>query len=159
MHTLPVEIGCAIRVQLVPSPEINGFADDRYATITTGLERYTRGDDDALALFLGHELAHAYLRHGRVLSKAAPLHGLLGNTLVASAVVLRTEREADHLGLILAARAGYDISKAPLVWQRLGSVGGDSPFLRTHPGTAERVAQAQVDIRDIQLKQKQGLPL
>lgn len=158
-HVLPVAASCAIRVQLIPSPEINGFADDRYATITTGLERYTKGDDDALALFLGHELAHAYLRHGQVLRKSAPLHGLLGNALVPSSVVLRTERAADRLGLILAARAGYDITKAPLVWQRLGSVGRDSPFSRTHPGTTERFEQAIADVRDLRRKQAQGQPL
>lgn len=139
--TMTVDAGCAIRVQLVPSDEINAFSDDRYATITTGLERFA-ATDEALALLLGHELAHAYLLHERALDEASPLRSIMGRALLPSSVILGTEREADRLGMMLAARAGYDMSTAPAVWRTLDTQGGQTRFSTTHPGTAERILEA-----------------
>lgn len=139
--TMPVRPGCTIRAQIVPSDELNAFADDRYATITTRLEAFAASDDE-LALFLGHELAHAYLGHERTLDAAAPMRAILGRAGVPAALVLRTEREADRLGMILAARAGYDVSRAGASWQRLATATGGAGFGRLHPGAAERVREA-----------------
>jgi len=56
------------------------------------------------------------------------------------------ESEADHIGLILMARAGYDPRGALAFWQRMERVGGKSPpeFLSTHPthGTREEQIRA-----------------
>ena len=122
---LPVEPGCAIRTQLVPGRQLDAHADDRYATIATGLLPFAR-DDDTLAVIIGHELAHAYLRHEAWLGQ----HGR------ARAQVLATERDADYLGLYMASRAGYDIGRAGDFWRRVGS-GRRSA---THPSTLERLA-------------------
>jgi predicted Zn-dependent protease len=50
------------------------------------------------------------------------------------------EREADRIGVELAARAGYDPRAAITLWQKMGQVGGSAPptFLSTHPSSAER---------------------
>jgi len=50
------------------------------------------------------------------------------------------EREADRIGVELAARAGYDPRAAITLWQKMGQVGGSAPptFLSTHPSSADR---------------------
>jgi len=59
------------------------------------------------------------------------------------------ESEADHIGLIYMAEAGYDPRAAVAFWQRFADYnkqqGGDTPaFLRTHPTDAKRIQQLEV---------------
>ena len=71
----------------------------------------------------------------------------LGSALGTYGVLLpysRThEYEADRLGLIIMAMAGYDIQQAPLFWEAMQKQGGNKPpeFLSTHPSDANRVAK------------------
>jgi len=51
------------------------------------------------------------------------------------------EIEADHIGLLLLAAAGYDPRVAPSVYEKLGKIGGDSAlnnYLSTHPSSKKR---------------------
>lgn len=51
------------------------------------------------------------------------------------------EIEADHIGLLLLAAAGYDPRIAPSVYEKLGKIGGDSAlnnYLSTHPSSKKR---------------------
>ncbi len=124
-----------------------------------------------LAVVLGHEIAHAVARHGAermsqgLVAQAggALLGGLLGGGPSANAIMSayglgaqvgvllpfsRTqESEADHIGLILMARAGYDPRAALAFWQRMeraASEGSPPEFLSTHPshGTREQQIEA-----------------
>lgn len=126
------------------------------------------GDENGLAVVLGHEIMHAVLRHGNervsqgmvagigteVLAAAIggenarrkeQLHGALG--LGASVGFLLpysrlAETEADELGLILAARAGYDPRAGLALWQRMEEQApGEGPpeFLSTHPSYGTRI--------------------
>lgn len=60
------------------------------------------------------------------------------------------EIEADHIGLLLLAAAGYDPRVAPSVYEKLGKIGGDSAlnnYLSTHPSSKKRaqlLSQASV---------------
>ena len=128
-------------------------------------------DTNGLAVVLGHEIAHALARHGaeRMSQGLAAeaggtlLGAVLGSSPSANAVLAaygagaqvgvllpfsRTqESEADHIGLILMARAGYDPHGALAFWQRMErAAGGGSPpeFLSTHPshGTREQQIEA-----------------
>jgi predicted Zn-dependent protease len=127
-------------------------------------------DTNGLAVVLGHEIAHALARHGaeRMSQGLAAQAGgsllgtLLGSSPSANAVLAaygvgaqvgvllpfsRTqESEADHIGLILMARAGYDPHGALAFWQRMErAAGGGNPpeFLSTHPSHGAREQQIE----------------
>jgi predicted Zn-dependent protease len=110
---------------------------------------------------IGHEVAHAIARHGAErMSQGLLAQGLgavaLGTgvnpqvvDLAAQAATLgvilpysRTqEAEADHIGLLYMAQAGYDPREAINLWQNFNAFGGDRPpeFLSTHPAPGTRI--------------------
>jgi metalloendopeptidase OMA1, mitochondrial len=125
---------------------------------------------NGLAVVMGHEIAHVLARHGaeRISQGlAAQLGGtVLGTVLgggpsanmVLAAYGLGTqlgvllpysrtqESEADHIGLLLMARAGYDPQGALAFWQRMEQMaGGGAPpaLLSTHPSHGTRQQQIQ----------------
>ncbi|MBX3443535.1 MAG: M48 family metallopeptidase [Planctomyces sp.] len=123
-------------------------------------------NEAGLAVVLSHEVAHAIARHGRERMRDQAVVDALGEVLAAGAkteseqkrtailavygagtqlgVMLpfsrRHETEADSIGLMLMARAGYDPSEAPLFWRRFsGSKSGSLPELfSTHPADERR---------------------
>jgi predicted Zn-dependent protease len=124
-------------------------------------------DEAGVAVVMGHEVAHAIANHGRERMSEQmvaqygmnTLSGLMGqnpsagNQLLLQAVGAGTslgllkfsrthESEADHMGLIFMAMAGYDPNSAPAFWERMESQsGGQAPpeFLSTHPSHSTRV--------------------
>ena len=120
-------------------------------------------DEGGLAVILGHEVAHALLRHaGERMSQAEVLGtglvfaGASGvNPQILQALGLGAsvgvilpfsrsqESEADHVGLILMAKAGYDPRVSLEVWQRMErkEKGAPPEFLSTHPGSETRIQQ------------------
>lgn len=147
---------CAVRVQLQPSAELNSWADDRYATITTAMARYAAADDD-LALVMGHELAHAYLHHEALLDRRSVARGLLGPLGSPPGLVLETERQADYLGLYIAARAGYDMRRAADFWQRFRAEHGGGDFLlHTHPRGRDSLRAGAATMAEIERKRAAG---
>lgn len=121
-------------------------------------------NDAGLATVMGHEIAHAIAGHaserasqgagaqilGGVLtggsnSTLGQLYGL-GGSLALLKFSRTQESEADRLGLIFMAMAGYDPNTAISFWQRMSqaSQGGAPPeFLSTHPSDATRIADIQ----------------
>ena len=136
--------------------------------VYTGMFPVSR-DDAGLAAVLGHEVSHAIARHGGerlsqqlavqggVAAATAALAGgdanmaqLVTSALGAGATVgvllpwSRTqESEADHLGLIYMAKAGYPPQAARDLWVRMASQGGarQPEFLSTHPLPETRIKQ------------------
>ncbi|PRY28547.1 peptidase M48-like protein [Spirosoma oryzae] len=140
----------------------------------TGILPYTQ-NESGVATVMGHEIAHAIAAHGAErLSEALLANGLMesgqilinayspekkrqANLLLLQAVGIgyqyglalphsRThESEADHLGLIFMAMAGYDPQQAVVFWQRMASNGGQKPpeFMSTHPSDERRVRDLQ----------------
>lgn len=138
--------------------------------VYTGILAVTK-DDAGLATVMGHEIAHAIAGHsaeqmsqemlsqgigavgGVALSKNPQAQGIF-NTLYgvgAPVAMLKYSRdkelEADRLGLIFMAMAGYNPQSAVNFWQRMSaaSQGNQKPpeFLSTHPSDASRIAQIQ----------------
>ena len=128
-------------------------------------------DQAGLAVVMGHEIAHAIARHGAERMSQAELAQLggqalaigLGGSASSSAILAayglgtqvgvllpygRTqESEADHIGLLLMAQAGYDPRAAIGFWERMersGDKGGPPEFLSTHPSHGTRVEQLRV---------------
>jgi predicted Zn-dependent protease len=132
--------------------------------VHTGLFRVAQNDDQ-LAAVMGHEVAHAIARHGAERMSQGLLAQGLGAVAVgggidpqivqiaAQAATLgvilpysRTqEAEADHIGLLYMAAAGYDPREAITLWQNFDKLGGDRPpeFLSTHPAPGSRIDNLQ----------------
>lgn len=175
---------------LIDSKEINAWCmPGGKVAVYSGILPVTK-DDAGLATVMGHEIAHAVARHSSErASKAAVAQGVGGligaatNTKSAATQGVinqvygigaqglyllpnsRTqELEADHLGLIFMAMAGYNPSNAVSFWQRMAaaSQGQKQPeFMSTHPADATRIAQIQKDLPEAQryLNSQSGKPV
>ncbi len=128
-------------------------------------------DDAGLAAVLGHEVAHAIARHGGerlsqeiliaglsvatvVATQDSPNRDLYVGLLGAGAAVgyllpysRLHESEADRMGLIYMAKAGYDPRAAIGFWQRMAAAGKGKAtppeFLSTHPADASRIQEIE----------------
>jgi predicted Zn-dependent protease len=132
--------------------------------VHTGLFKVAENDDQ-LAAVMAHEVAHAIARHGsermsqQVLVEGG-LQGLgaaTGNAgyvqMAAAAATLgiilpysrSQEAEADHIGLIYMARAGYDPRAAIDLWKNFDALRGDRPpeFVSTHPSPGSRIERLE----------------
>ncbi len=128
-------------------------------------------NETGLAVVMGHEIAHALARHGNERMSQGLLQELGGAALsvalstqpAATQNIFMTafgvgtnvgillpysrvhESEADHIGLILMAKAGYDPRAAVPFWQRMNKSAGQRPpeFLSTHPAPETRIRQIE----------------
>ncbi len=157
--------------KVIEDKQVNAFClPGGKVAVYTGMLPFTQ-DDAGLAAVLGHEAAHAIARHGgeRLSQQIAVQGGLVATqaalatrdprttqlmlaALGAGATVglllpwSRTqESEADRLGLIYMARAGYHPIAARDLWARMASRGGarQPEFLSTHPTPQTRIAQIE----------------
>jgi metalloendopeptidase OMA1, mitochondrial len=130
-------------------------------------------NEAGLAAVLGHEVVHALARHsGERMSQGVLAQAGLGAASIALGqsgmgpgasqaamaalglganvgVMLpfsrQHESEADYIGLLLAAQAGYDPREAVRMWERMDKISQGQPpeFLSTHPGHGTRIQQLQ----------------
>lgn len=155
--------------KLVESKDVNAWCmPGGKIVVYSGILPITK-DDAGLATVLGHEVSHALANHGQQRMSAGILQQLGGAGLAiatggASAETQQIamqaygaasqvggmlpfsrshETEADKIGLILMAIAGYNPDKAIEFWSRMSAnAGGNAPpeFLSTHPADATRIA-------------------
>lgn len=148
---------------------VNAFAlPGGKVVVNTGILPVT-ADETGLAVVIGHEVAHVLARHGaerlsqqQLLSigQVALLAGLMGSNPAARETVMQAyglgaqvgvllpysrkhETEADKIGLILMAKAGYDPRAAVAFWKRMMEAGkgkGAPELLSTHPSDETRIA-------------------
>ncbi|MDP3542444.1 MAG: M48 family metallopeptidase [Elusimicrobiota bacterium] len=140
--------------------------------VYSGILPITR-DETGLAVVMGHEIAHAVARHGSE-RMSQGLLAQLGGVALGAAMATKPEAtqqlaqqaygagaavgvllpfsrahesEADRIGLILMAKAGYEPGAAVGFWGRMAQAAGgkDSApaFLRTHPADAKRIADIE----------------
>jgi metalloendopeptidase OMA1, mitochondrial len=158
-------------VSLIRSPQANAFClPGGKIAVFTGILPYAK-NEDGLAAVMGHEMAHAVARHG----SQRMLRTSLAQTLMTGAsfsmsdmdyqqrqsimaalgagaqygVLLPFSREheieADQIGLLYMARAGYDPRESIAFWKRMGESGGQQPpeFASTHPSHGTRIDQLE----------------
>ena len=120
-----------------------------------------------LATVMAHEVAHATARHGgermslgillqmgsaalasamkkkdkKTTGRVLAAYGVGTALVVALPFSRKQEGEADRIGLIYMAKAGYDPREAVAFWERMGAAGRGAPpeFLSTHPGYRTRI--------------------
>ena len=148
-------------INVFQSDEVNAFcmAGGKIG-VFSGLVTKLNLTDDELAAVLGHEIAHALREHVREQVSAqyaqqipllvlgavtgsdaiAQLGGMVTKVTLGLPRSRQAEREADDIGVELAARAGYDPRAAISLWQKLDKAGGAAgpEFLSTHPSNASR---------------------
>ena len=162
-------------VNLIGSPQLNAFCmpGGKIAFFYGILARLQLSDDE-VATIMGHEVAHALLEHARermgktmltrgVIEIGSALLGLgglgrtaadMGGQLLSLQFSRSDESEADALGLVLSARAGYDPRAGVSLWQKMlaASKGAPPQWLSTHPSGESR-------IRDIEARMPRVQPL
>jgi len=155
----------------VASKEINAWCmPGGKVVVYTGLLPVTE-NEAALAIVMGHEIAHSVAKHGNERMSQALVQQMGGMALeialaqkpqetrdlfmmtygigsVVGAILpwsRQQETEADQYGLIFSALAGYDPREAIPFWQRMASAGGASPpeFLSTHPSDETRLRKLE----------------
>lgn len=159
------------QVALIRSEQANAFClPGGKIAVYTGILPYTK-DEAGLAAVMGHEVAHAIARHG----SQRMLRTSLAQTVMAGAsmsfsdmdpgqrqmviaalgagaqygILLPFSREheveADAMGLVYMARAGYDPREAISFWERMEQSGGrqQPEFMSTHPSHATRIQRLQ----------------
>jgi predicted Zn-dependent protease len=159
------------QVAVIESEQVNAFClPGGKIAVYTGIIPVAQ-NADALAAVMGHEIAHALLRHGsermaqnklvQMGQMAAGMSmgdmdpaqqrmvmGALGAG-VQYGILLPFSRdhesEADNVGLLLAAAACFDPRESIGLWERMGQSGGQRPpeFASTHPSSETRINQLQ----------------
>lgn len=157
---------------VVESNQVNAFCmPGGKIVVYTGLLKLIGNgphSDDMLAAVLGHEISHALAKHANERISNAMLTGIGGQLLgvavsgksqtlqqiigltygIGSQVFIalpfsrKHEYEADKMGLVLMALAGYDPHYAVDLWRKMSASGGakSSELLSTHPSDANRIA-------------------
>ncbi len=167
-------------VNVQKSEEVNAYCmPGGKIMVYSGIIEKTDATDEELAAMIGHEIAHALREHGRermstafvqqvgLIGFAAYLSGKDGNRL-SKEVALQAaalgatlffalpnsreqEREADKIGLELAARAGYNPMAAVSLWRKMDALSDAKipEFLSTHPSNENRIEDIAKDARKI----------
>lgn len=157
------------QVNLLQSDQVNAFCmPGGRVAFFTGIIDKLKLTDDEIAAVMGHEIAHALREHGRdrqTKSTATGIASSIGGAAlsawlgvdargfantVGQLTVLKfsrdEEREADLVGLDIAARAGYDPRAGVALWNKMASLnerGAPIELLSTHPGGSNRIEQIQ----------------
>ena len=162
---------------LIDNKEVNAWCmPGGKVVVYTGLLPVTQ-NEAALAVVMGHEIAHAIALHGNermsqglvqqlggvalsvaVANKPAETQNLfmtaygIGSTVGGTLPFSRKqELEADQFGLRFAAMAGYNPQEAIPFWQRMAQAsGGQKPpeLLSTHPSDATRIQKMQIYVKE-----------
>ena len=154
-------------VHIIKSNELNAFVlPGGKIMFYSGIIDRLNLTDAEIAAIMGHEMAHAIREHTRErissqyatqtgigiaasifgLSQGqAELANLAGDLGIARPHSRTQESEADQIGLVLMAKAGYDPNAAITLWQKMqrASQGEPPQFLSTHPSSSNRIATLQ----------------
>ncbi|MBM3768574.1 MAG: M48 family metallopeptidase, partial [Acidobacteria bacterium] len=158
--------------KLIDSPQVNAFClPGGKVAVYSGIMPVAK-NVNGLAVIMGHEIAHAIARHGaeRMAQQKLMQIGQMAVGVSVSDMDINQQRaimgalglgaqfgimlpfsrdhesEADYMGLIYVARACFDPTEAPKLWERMGQASGGrgtAEFMSTHPSHATRIKQFQ----------------
>ena len=161
----------AWEINIEDSNEVNAYCmPGGKIMVYSGLIRKLKATDDELAAVIGHEISHALREHGRERMSTAAVQQLgligfaayisnkskrnranatiqavsLGTTLFFALPNSRTqEREADAIGLELAAKSGFNPFASVTLWEKMKQQDTKKPpeFLSTHPSDDNRIRE------------------
>jgi len=163
---------------LVNDPQVNAFCmPGGKIVVYEGLMQLVSSDDE-LAVVVGHEVAHAVAKHsnermsqqlmaqygaqilGQALSNksaavqkiGASVYGLGAQYGVMLPFSRKHESEADYMGLVFMAMAGYNPAVAVNFWQKMsaGKSGSTPEFMSTHPSDATRINEIKQHLPEIE---------
>ena len=160
-------------VNLLGSQDLNAFCmPGGKIAFYYGILSKLQLDDDEVAAIMGHEVSHALLEHARErvgkttatrlgielgaalfgLGNAGRMVGDLGGQLLTLRFSRDDESEADALGLILAAKAGYNPRAGVTLWQKMleASKGAPPQWLSTHPSGEARIREIESRLPSVQ---------
>jgi predicted Zn-dependent protease len=158
-------------VALIASRNINAFClpGGKIAFFIGILEQLNLTDDE-VAMIMGHEMAHALREHAReraakttitqvgsrlvgalLFGQAGEAIGAAGSSLLTLKFSRDDEKEADLIGMELAARAGYDPAAGITLWRKMDAAAKGAPpqWMSTHPASATRVKLIQDNLKDV----------
>ena len=159
-------------------PQVNAFCmPGGKIVVYEGLMQLVSSDDE-LAVVVGHEVAHAVAKHsnermsqqlmaqygaqilGQALSNksaavqkiGASVYGLGAQYGVMLPFSRKHESEADYMGLVFMAMAGYNPAVAVNFWQKMsaGKSGSTPEFMSTHPSDATRINEIKQHLPEIE---------
>ncbi len=158
--------GMTWKFDVIESDQVNAFClPNGNIVFYEGIMKITN-TPHLVAVVMGHEIAHALAKHGNERMSQEAMAGVASQVLAAAVggeseknrvlfgaafglgaqlgVLLpysrKHEYEADRLGLIIMAMAGYDINVAPAFWEKMSAGGGKNmEFFSTHPSDENRI--------------------
>jgi predicted Zn-dependent protease len=158
-------------VALIASRNINAFClPGGKIAFFIGILEQLRLTDDEVAMIMGHEMAHALREHARgraakttitqigsrlvgslLFGQAGEAIGAAGSSLLTLKFSRDDEKEADLIGMELAARAGYDPAAGITLWRKMEAAAKGAPpqWMSTHPASATRVNLIQDNVKDV----------
>ena len=171
---------CPYGHEVAPGGQINAFADGENVIVPWGMMRFA--SDEELQVILAHEIAHNAMGHVDAMRRNVLAAGLFGALLdgLAGAGGVHTggrytadfaemggqafsqdfEREADHVGIYIMARADLPLDNAPMLWRRFAHMSPEAiGYAYSHPASAERFVRIQEAIEEVEEKKREGLEL
>ena len=157
-------------VIVVKAPTVNAFCmPGGKIAVFTGIIDTLQLSDDEIAIIMGHEMAHALREHARARSAKATLSRLSafaisyflgdgyaqvaqqGLGLLNLTFSRNDEREADLIGMELAARAGRNPQAGISLWEKMAKAQKGAPpqWLSTHPSSEDRIARIKAALPQV----------
>lgn len=154
---------CAYTTQVEVTGNFRSRTDGRHIFISDGMANLARTPDE-LAFVLAHELAHAVLEHRTQPDVVGRRGGLNWAISLRRGLSLSSEADADHLGLFLVARAGFDPAQAVEFLTRYEAADGGAGTVQINAGgiyqsAAGRRRALQPVLADIVARQAAGRAL
>jgi len=148
IHTISHLSGERWRPVLIDRDSFNAFTTGgTYIVVHLGLMEQLKSDDE-LAAVIGHEIAHTVANHVFERQSHAQVSAIAGSKSARkggyqAAFTHESEREADRIGILYSALAGFDPMAASRIWERQYKLEGNARalFAHDHPVNAERRAE------------------